>query len=100
MTLIVSHAPDSYLNPVRLNTHTCPISDAVSLRVYSSTEPHNSKIAYLQKGLILVIGGAEAVGEGAGEEVALPGAAAVPTRAAAASTQTACSPAPRARQGG
>jgi len=66
MTLIVSHAPDSYLNPVRLNTHTCPISDAVSLRVYSSTEPHNSKIAYLQKGLILVIGGAEAVGEGTG----------------------------------
>jgi hypothetical protein len=38
----------------------------VSLRVYASTQPLNGKIANLQKGLILVIDGAEAVGEGTG----------------------------------
>jgi hypothetical protein len=38
----------------------------VSLRAYASTEPLNGKIADLQKGLILVIDGVEAVGEGTG----------------------------------
>lgn len=54
------------LNPSHVNMHTVSVSDSVSLRIYSSTEPHNLKIADLQKGLILVINGTEAVGEGTG----------------------------------
>jgi len=46
--------------------HTIPISRSVSLDVYSSTKPHNLKIATLQKGLIYVSNGMEKVGEGAG----------------------------------
>jgi hypothetical protein len=42
------------------------MSHSVSLRIYVSTEPRNLKIADLQKGLILVIKGTEAVGEGTG----------------------------------
>jgi hypothetical protein len=38
----------------------------VSLRIYTSAEPRNLKIADLQKGLILVVNGTEAVGEGTG----------------------------------
>jgi len=38
----------------------------VSLRVYSSTEPHNWKISDLQKGLVLVYNGSETIGEGTG----------------------------------
>jgi hypothetical protein len=38
----------------------------VSLRIYAGTEPRNLKIADLQKGLILVVNGTEAVGEGTG----------------------------------
>jgi len=38
----------------------------VSLRLYASTEPRNLKIADLQKALILVVNGTEAVGEGTG----------------------------------
>ncbi|MFQ5836598.1 MAG: hypothetical protein ACE5HG_01970 [Candidatus Bathyarchaeia archaeon] len=36
------------------------------LRIYSDTKPHNSHIADLQKGLILIHKGAETVGEGTG----------------------------------
>jgi hypothetical protein len=50
----------------KLDEHTFPISDSVMLRVYSNTRPHNQKIACLQKGLILVVNGAETVGEGTG----------------------------------
>jgi len=60
------HAPKSNLDPVQVDTHTCSVSDSVSLRIYSGTKPHNLKIADLQKGLILVINGTEAVGEGTG----------------------------------
>lgn len=45
---------------------TIPISDSIALRVYSSTEPHNWKIASLQKGLIFVYNGVERIGEGIG----------------------------------
>ena len=38
----------------------------MSVRVYSSTEPHNWKISNLQKGLILVYNGSETIGEGTG----------------------------------
>ena len=43
-----------------------PLSRYLSLEVYSSTKPHNLKIANLQKGLILTCNGVERVGEGAG----------------------------------
>jgi len=46
--------------------HTFPFSSSTSLRIYSSTEPHNWKIGDLQKGLILVYNGTETVGEGTG----------------------------------
>lgn len=46
--------------------YTLRISDSVALRIYSSTKPHNMKIAYLQKGLVLVNNGAEVIGEGTG----------------------------------
>jgi hypothetical protein len=45
---------------------TCSISNSVSLRVYADTRPDIWKIADLQKGLILVLNGAELVGEGTG----------------------------------
>ena len=44
---------------VRVSDHTC-------VRVYSSTQPRNLKIADLQKGLVLVHNGVETVGEGTG----------------------------------
>ena len=50
----------------KLDEHTFPMSDFVMFRVYSSTRPHNKKIADLQKGLTLVVNGAETVGEGTG----------------------------------
>jgi hypothetical protein len=57
---------NSIHNLRQVNSHTVAVSDSVSLRVYSGTEPHNLKIADLQKGLILVINGTEAAGEGTG----------------------------------
>lgn len=54
------------MDRLRGNTHTVTVSDHAALRVYSNTEPHNWKIADLQKGLILVYNGSEAVGEGTG----------------------------------
>jgi hypothetical protein len=56
----------SDFNLQKVDTHTSCISNSVSLCVYSDTEPHNLKISKLQKGLILVVNGAEAVGEGTG----------------------------------
>ena len=55
-------------NSQQLELEKCsiPISNSVSLNVYSNTKPHNLKIANLQKGLILVCNGTEKVGEGAG----------------------------------
>lgn len=46
--------------------HDFPISNNVSVRIYSGTRPHVWKIADLQKGLILVHNGIETVGEGTG----------------------------------
>jgi hypothetical protein len=43
-----------------------PLSNSLALRIYSDTTPSNQKIADLQKGLILVYNGIEAVGEGTG----------------------------------
>ena len=53
-------------NLQHVDVHTFSLSPSVSLRVYASTEPRNLKIADLQKGLILVTNGTEAVGEGTG----------------------------------
>jgi hypothetical protein len=49
-----------------LDKFSIPVSSCLSLDVYSSTKPHNLKIASLQKGLILTCNGVEKVGEGAG----------------------------------
>lgn len=43
-----------------------PVSNCLALDVYSSTKPHNLKIASLQKGLIFVCDATEKVGEGTG----------------------------------
>ena len=49
-------------------TNQCmiPLSDSLSLHVYSDTKPHNAFISDLQKGLILVYKEVEMVGEGTG----------------------------------
>jgi hypothetical protein len=46
--------------------HTFAISDSISLKVYSSNDPQNLKIADLQKGLILLCDGTDVIGEGIG----------------------------------
>jgi hypothetical protein len=46
--------------------HTFPISDSISLKVYSNTNPQNMKIAGLQKGLVLLCDGTDVIGEGTG----------------------------------
>lgn len=46
--------------------HTVRISGSTSIRVYPDTQPHNLKIANLQKGLIIVYRGNELIGEGTG----------------------------------
>lgn len=62
----LSATRNSHHNLQQVDTLTFSILDFVSLRVYSDTEPHNLKIADLQKGLIFVLDGAETVGEGTG----------------------------------
>jgi len=66
MSLNISPTRKPDVKPLQVYAHTCSISRSVSLRVYASTQPLNGKIADLQKGLILLIDGAEAVGEGTG----------------------------------
>ena len=46
--------------------YSIPVSNCLALDVYSSTKPHNLKIATLQKGLVVVCNGTERIGEGAG----------------------------------
>ena len=46
--------------------YSIPVSTFLTLDIYSSTKPHNLKIASLQKGLICVCYGRERIGEGAG----------------------------------
>ena len=46
--------------------YVVPLSNCLSLAIYSSTKPHNLKIANLQKGLILAYNGEEKIGEGTG----------------------------------
>lgn len=46
--------------------HAFPVSGSISLKVYSSTNPQNMKIADLQKGLILSCNGIDVIGEGTG----------------------------------
>lgn len=58
--------PKPSLNRQKTDDYTFPLSDTIMLRIYSSTRPHNQKIAGLQKGLILAVKGAEIVGEGTG----------------------------------
>jgi hypothetical protein len=62
----LSETRKSHYDLQHVDMHTFSLSDPVSLRVYSSTEPRNLKIADLQKGLILIVNGTEAVGEGTG----------------------------------
>jgi len=57
-------SPSSQL--FELEKHSIPISNSLSLNVYSNTKPDNLKIAGLQKGLVFVCNGTEKVGEGAG----------------------------------
>jgi hypothetical protein len=60
-------SPKDYCrSPSDEDLHTIQISNSVAVRVYSSTRPHNLKIANLQKGLVLVHDGTETVGEGTG----------------------------------
>jgi hypothetical protein len=54
------------LDSVISEGRTIHISDLISLRVYEDTQPHNLKIANLQKGLVLIYKGHELVGEGTG----------------------------------
>jgi len=54
------------INSSSFDTYTIPISNSTALRVYSSTKPHNWKIAGLQKGLTLIHNGTEMIGEGTG----------------------------------
>jgi hypothetical protein len=51
---------------LKIHGYTVPISDVVGLRVYSDTRPRRWKIANLQKGLVLVYEGVEAVGAASG----------------------------------
>jgi hypothetical protein len=46
--------------------YSIPVSTCLTLDIYSSTKPHNLKIASLQKGLVCVCSGRERIGEGAG----------------------------------
>jgi hypothetical protein len=48
------------------NTYDVRISDAITVRVFTDTRPHNLKISDLQKGLILLHDQTETVGEGTG----------------------------------
>lgn len=66
MSANLSATRKSHYNLQHVDTHTFSLSDPVSIRIYASTEPRNMKIADLQKGLILVVNGTEAVGEGTG----------------------------------
>lgn len=50
----------------RSDKFSIPISRSLTLDVYSSTKPHNMKIADLHKGLIVTCNGKERVGEGTG----------------------------------
>lgn len=51
---------------LQVDTYTHLLSGSLSLRAYTNTDPPNGKIACLQKGLVLVVNGTEAVGEGTG----------------------------------
>jgi hypothetical protein len=53
--------------PYLAATHLAiPISESLALRIYANTDPQNTKIADLQKGLILLFNGKSVVGEGTG----------------------------------
>jgi len=51
---------------LKATQHTFSISGSISLKVYSSTNPQNMKIASLQKGLIFLRNGTDVIGEGTG----------------------------------
>lgn len=57
---------DELLAHTQTQEYTIPVSNLLSLRLYSDTRPHHRHIADLQKGLILVCGEKEFVGEGTG----------------------------------
>jgi hypothetical protein len=50
----------------RIDSYDIELSSSLALRIYSNTNPQNSHIAELQKGLILVSNGVELIGEGTG----------------------------------
>jgi len=57
---------DKLLTKTQTQEYTIPVSNLLSLRLYSDTRPHHHHIADLQKGLILVHREKELVGEGTG----------------------------------
>jgi len=57
---------EKLLTQTKKTEGTIPISEFLSLRLYSDTRPHCDRIADLQKGLIFVYQGEELVGEGTG----------------------------------
>jgi hypothetical protein len=50
----------------KISEWNIPLSNSLTLRIYSDTRPHNGKITDIQKGLILIHEGTETVGEGTG----------------------------------
>lgn len=55
-----------YIQQCELEEISVSISRRIATKVYSTTKPHNLKIASLQKGLVLLCNGIEVIGEGVG----------------------------------
>jgi hypothetical protein len=66
MRSIVRSAFNANYELLKSEKYEFSLSNSLALSIYSSTKPHNLKIANLQKGLILVYKGKERVGEGTG----------------------------------
>jgi len=50
----------------KIDEYAVPISDSLTVKIYSDTKPHHLYLATLQKGLVLVYKSIERIGEGAG----------------------------------
>lgn len=58
--------PERIANLPKLKQYSVYVSDSIALRVNLESEPHNAKIANLQKGIIFVYNKIDVVGEGTG----------------------------------